>query len=134
MNKIFLSGLLWKKPDVKFTENFATVKFSLMDEKNEKYECFAIDGPAFWLAGLAAQKQITRVSVYGKLCNYRYYDAANTMHKSKYILVYVFEEGDTVPAEIDNARAEQINEKMNAFLQKGYAPISKIEDSYVKEV
>ncbi len=134
MNKIFLSGLLWKKPEVKFTENFATVKFSLMDEKNEKYECFAIDGPAFWLAGLSAQKQITRVSVYGKLCNYRYYDAANTMHKSKYILVYVFEEGDTVPAEIDSARAEQINEKMNAFLQKGYAPISKIEDSYVKEV
>ncbi len=134
MNKIFLSGLLWKKPEVKFTENFATVKFSLIDEKNEKYECFAIDGPAFWLAGLSAQKQITRVSVYGKLCNYRYYDAANTMHKSKYILVYVFEEGDTVPAEIDSARAEQINEKMNAFLQKGYAPISKIEDSYVKEV
>ncbi len=134
MNKIFLSGLLWKKPEVKFTENFATVKFSLMDGKNEKYECFAIDGPAFWLAGLAAQKQITRVSVYGKLCNYRYYDAANTMHKSKYILVYAFEEGDTVPAEIDSARAEQINEKMNALLQKGYAPISKIEDSYVKEV
>ena len=134
MNKLFLSGLLWKKPEVKFTENFATVKFSLMDGKNEKYECFAIDGPAFWLAGLAAQKQITRVSVYGKLCNYRYYDAANTMHKSKYILVYAFEEGDIVPAEIDSTRAEQINEKMNAFLQKGYAPISKIEDSYVKEV
>ncbi len=134
MNKIFLSGLLWKKPEVKFTENFATVKFSLMDGKNEKYECVAIDGPAFWLAGLAAQKQITRVSVYGKLCNYRYYDAANTMHKSKYILVYAFEEGDIVPAEIDSTRAEQINEKMNAFLQKGYAPISKIEDSYVKEV
>lgn len=134
MNKIFLSGLLWKKPEVKFTEDFVIVKFSLMDEKNEKYECFAIDGPAFWLAGLAGQKQITRVSVYGKLCNYRYYDAANTMHKSKYILVYAFEEGDILPAEIDSARVGQINEKMEAFLKKGYAPISKIADSYVKEV
>ena len=134
MNKILLSGLRWKKPEVKFTENFATVKFSLMDGKNEKYECFAIDGPAFWLAGLAAQKQITRVSVYGKLCNYRYYDAANTMHKSKYILVYAFEEGDIVPAEIDSKRAEQVNEKMKAFGEKGYAQKSKIEDSNVKEV
>lgn len=131
MNKIFLSGLLPKKPEVQFTDDFAIVKFFLMDEKNEKYECFAIDGPAFWLAG---KKQITRLSVYGKLCNYRYYDAANTMHKSKYILVYAFEEGDILPAEIDNTRAEQINKKMTIFLKKGYAPLSKIVDSYVKEV
>lgn len=134
MNKIFLSGLLWKKPEVKFTEDFVTIKFFLMDEKNEKYECFAIDGPAFWIAGLARQKHIKRVSIYGKLCNYRYHDAANTIHKSKYILVYAFEEGDILPAETGSTRAEQINRKMEAFLKKGYAPISKIVDAYVQEV
>lgn len=131
MNKIFLSGTIWQEPEVKFTEDFVTVKFFLMDEQGEKYECFAIDGPAFWLAG---KKHIRRVSVYGKLCNYRYRDAVNTMHKSKYILVYALEEGDTLPEEAAKERAEQINGKMAVFLKKGYAPISRIVDAYVQEV
>lgn len=128
MNKVFLTGTVPERPEIKFTENLTVARFFVMDAQKEKYECFAVDEPAFSIA--KAEQHIEEISICGRLHNYCYKDANDTTHRNKFILVYSLKTDGTMPDDIDENQIEQLNRKTALFLKRGYSPLSKITDAY----
>lgn len=126
INKVIISGKIKESPTIVFPKELMVAKFCIESEdKNEKFECFAISKSALKISKFDV-KPDQEILIFGRLMKYEWKDINFARRTTNFILVYDFElfsesreEWNTISEKMRN----DLFQDTQRYIKDGYSPI-----------